>query len=165
VHHPQPQFWNNANASQATCTVPGTNLGFGPDVAHDEPCCFIVGWAPAPAALAPTPPTTDACVGGDTIYFDCPTYARPQLVFKSWDRTGKFTNYSQAYVWRVTVNLSASLALQGKSVATGNTSQAGNFQAGCTPLCAQSVYTDMLCFLQTIAPAHAVLITNVSTTL
>ena len=165
VQHPQPQFWNNTFASQANCPVPGTNLGFGPDTAHGEQCCFIVGWAPAPEMLAPTVPVKDACVGGDTIYFDCPTYVRPRLVFKSLDSTGKFTNYSQAYVWSVTVNLPASLALQGKPVATGPTSQAGAFEAGCTPLCSQSVYADMLCFLQTIAPAHTVLLTNVSTTI
>jgi hypothetical protein len=166
VQHPQPWFWNNALTSQASCVVPGTNLGFGPDVAVDEPCCFVCGWMPAPDIVAPSPPTPDACSGGDTIYFDCPTYVRPALVLDpaslGQDSTGQFTNYSQRNVWTVTLYLTDSLALQGQGAPTGPTSQAGNLEAGCTPTCSLSPYNDVLCFLQTIAPAHTVLMVNVA---
>lgn len=165
VDHPEPQFWEDTKTVLARCRVPGSNLGLGPDV--DESCCFIVGWYEMPVVTEDIAP--DACASvGDTIYFPCPQGVRPPLVFDGTDVNGNYLigSYTNAYCWKVTVDMAASGTLQGVVYAAPEDpplSNAGNFIAGCTPLCTDAPQQQfVLCYLEKIKPAHTVLITEVT---
>lgn len=158
VHHPEPQYWEHSLTAGSICWVPGSNLGQGPDV--DESCCMIVGWYESP--LVPAALTrSDACIDdGRTIRFDCPLDGTPLFVRTPCDSTTNYRDYGQSHVWEVTVDMTASLGLQNVEPDTGPSPQAGNFEAGCTPLCSDDALF-VLCFLEKIKPAHTTLVTNV----
>jgi uncharacterized protein YmfQ (DUF2313 family) len=166
VDHPQPEFWNNALTSKADCRVPGSNLGYGPDA--DEGCCMICGYYEWPDE-ADTIETSYCTTVEDTIYFDCPTPSRQVGLDTTGcdqttnthivlDSTGNYSEWGNAFVWRVIVDMEASRALQGLSQVAPldeNVFNAGNIQAGCS-----FVDTDvnplipLTCFLQKYKPAH-----------
>jgi hypothetical protein len=151
VEHPEPEYWDNSFTSKATCTVPGSNLGQGPE---DYACCFIVGYYEAPTQ--PTLPTPGGpCELNDTIYFGCPRpTASNHLILQPCDTTGSWTNYSNAYGWNVVVHMKSSYALQNKELTVDPVSAAGCFEVGCTPLCSQQDTSFIDCLLKQVAPAH-----------
>ena len=185
VAHPEPSFWDNAKTGMATCPVPGSNLGHGPDT--DESCCFIVGWYEYNPPAPPTIP--DYCQStGDTIYFDCPRVdvpkdpipgVIPRQVHQTYDSTGNYSEWGNSFIWIVTVNVGPSQVLQQTQAAPvqETISAAGNFMVGNivfsedgtiggTPLCtdvpASPEPTFILCFLDRIKPAHTTLIVEVN---
>lgn len=179
VKHPEPEHWNTTKTYLASCTVPGSNLGEGPDT--DESCCFIVGYYD----MTPRTPvfTADFCRDqGNTITFECPRVnipgdTNPMPVPREtgvFDDTGNYSEWGNAFVWTVTVDTAASQSSQAGQASTPNTdpsSQAGCLMAGNiqlpdgslggTPLCADVTAADQssfaLCFLDRIKPAHTVL--------
>ncbi len=174
VQHPDPAMWEFGKTRGASCPVPGSNLGEGPD--DGEACCFIVGW------YDPTPPVAveenDFCrVLPNVINFDCP--ANNTLVsslcpspkrLDVFDSTGNYSEWGLSFVWQVTVDVAASRAAQELASppidADSTISAAGNFMAGDislpdgsiggSPLCfAASIQPDyVLCFLDQLKPAH-----------
>jgi hypothetical protein len=202
VHHPDSTKWENGNTWDAICVVPGSNLGQGPNDDADESCCFIVGYYPIEKPV--TDIVNDFCKPDDTIYFECPQnnpyeerFLRPQAPTEGvFDDNHNYTEWGNAFVWQITVDLPASWSLQAanaraaaaadnaKLVSIGaptlenyTSSEAGNLMAGNippstlnpdyggTPLCTGSVEpvgpTYVLCFLNSIKPAHTTLIVKV----
>jgi hypothetical protein len=185
VQHPDPTMWENGKTAGSVCTVPGSNLGQGPDT--DESCCFICGWYEVSQPVVETAP--NYCLPGSyVINFDCPRRgvehdpspgAQPRAVLRGLDSNGNYSEWGQAYVWEVTVDSAASRALQATNAPPPpsdppKTSQAGDFMVGgsiglpdgsgaCgTPLCADTTADPyqphfVLCFLDRIKPAHTVL--------
>lgn len=175
VNHPDPDKWENGKQFGASCPVPGSNLGFGPD--ENESCCFIVGYYDTtPVSVAVE---TTYCQGySDTILFDCPSsYPEnaelPKPADYGWyDKNNNYTQWGNAFTWRLTVDVAASRALQAGNapvVVEPNTySAAGQFMAGnipfedaggqvggsplCSPNNAASAFA--ICALERIAPAH-----------
>ena len=64
-----------------------------------------------------------------------------------------------AFDWVVVVDLFASYVLQGKQEPVLDVAQnrPGLFEVGCTPICGATDIAPLLCFLETIKPAHTVL--------
>lgn len=186
VEHPDPSHWMNGLSTGSICPVPGSNLGYGPE--DDEPCCFLCGYYtfsdPVPAMQ------NDYCQSpSNTIYFDCPrtgiqTEASPcpqlSAELRGTDDTGNYSEWGNAYVWEVTINIAASQAAQvAAAPATPpdeSISAAGNFMvglplfttdgssAGGAQLCYDSSATAApayaLCFLDRIKPAHTTLLVH-----
>lgn len=160
VDHPEPEYWETTKTRKASCWVPGSNLGQGPDT--DEPCCFICGWYELPeedplAAYAGTCASSEI----DSITFDCQTPAPPPLVRAPCDSTGHYSTWGYAHHWRILIDAAASYALQGVAVVNdpdANCSAAGNFICGCTYLCNDvNPVVPLLCYLEKVKPAHTVL--------
>jgi hypothetical protein len=181
VEHPEPTRWQHGATSASFCPVPGSNLGYGPDV--DEPCCMIVGWYDNIAG--PTVERVDVCRSpGDTIYFDCASSVLPPndppylwaSKFGVMDSTGNYTSWGNAFSWTVNVYVKSSRAYQVSNTEVAHDDYtfpaAGNFMAGGipispdgkiggTPLCFDgpvgNTPTFALCFLERIKPAHTTL--------
>lgn len=183
VHHPDVAKWEAGHTAGSQCTVPGSNLGHGPDA--EESCCFIVGYYDFTTPVRPFVP--DFCQGiSDTIYFDCPRVGIPgdgvitpiSPTAGAYDDNGNYSEWGHAFVWKVIVDMAASEAAQAQVAAevtpnTDPTSQAGCLMAGNitfpnadgeiggSPLCNNNtvgvVPTFVLCFLNLIKPAHTVL--------
>jgi hypothetical protein len=183
VSHPDPQKWESGRHEGASCPVPGSNLGHGPDT--DESCCFIVGFYDFPSRGVAVSSTYCQALS-DAIEFDCPrsevTADTNPCVSKRLhglrDSTGNYSEWGNAFVWRVVVDMSASRAAQllsaGEPVSDDTQSAAGCFMVGNillpdggiggTPLCVNGDLPDpafVLCFLERIKPAHTTLIVEV----
>jgi uncharacterized protein YmfQ (DUF2313 family) len=160
--HPEPDKWDATLASTASCPVPGTSLG---QASGAPDCCFIVGYRPADieqntTGVAPSPCVDDSYIieFPSTNSGGAPAFDRGACA----DSTGSFVDYGDSFTWKITIDLPASYALQGVTVASAPQSNAGNFMAGCTPLCADSTAADFIqCFLNSIKPAHTELIFEV----
>lgn len=186
VHHPDIAKWENGKTFGAACTVPGSNLGQGPDT--DESCCFICGWYEIDTPQASALPDDFCHPIPDRIEFECPrrvidTDHSPcpstRRILAGMDDNGNYSEWGLAYVWEVTVDLAASTAALIAATPPPpadppTTSQAGDFMVGRfvglpddptiggTPLCADSTVNPdqanfALCFLDRIKPAHTVL--------
>lgn len=176
VQHPDTQYWETTRTLLASCKVPGSNLGQGPDT--DESCCFITGYYDFNPSVVYT--AGDFCQAeGNTITFECPRVGvpadtNPMPVPRQtgvFDDSGNYLEWGNAHVWTVTVDIAASQAAtpsQPTSADTDPSSQAGCFMAGNiilsdgsiggTPLCADGTASPQasfaLCFLDRIKPAH-----------
>lgn len=144
------------------------------DVSLPEPVagCFQVGCTP----LGPTPVpkgvlpgvvtvaeamalvnTSDAPSGPDTILLAVPGQNEPAIVVDP-EPHSRFWSYGHGHVWRVTVDLRASMVLQGVEYSYTPISNAGNLVVGCTSLCSTSETLEFLkCYFRRIKPAHTVL--------
>lgn len=154
TQHPEPQYWEQDKTNLAYCAVPGSNLGLS---SGSPGCCFIVGYYEQPSR-SQTPTRNDACVGESdrTIYFPTPAVHRLSLEYPTCDTNGNYTSFGQAHVWRVTVDIVKSRALQGVEYKSTPISNAGNFVAGCTSLCGPEQLS-IECLLERVKPAHTVL--------
>lgn len=177
VNHPDPARWEHGKHSGATCAVPGSNLGEGPD--DGESCCFIVGYYDfTPKAEASA--SSGYCQNlSDTLYFDCPSNfpagnGAPIPATAGWyDANRNYTQWGNAFTWKLSVDVAASRALQVSAPATepDTYAAAGQFmvgnipfvdasgQVGGSPLCAAdaSYGAFSVCALERIAPAHTTL--------
>lgn len=171
VAHPQRDYWNTDLVKFASCPVPGSSLGLGPQ--GDESCCFIVGYYEVDTSQPIV--ETDACVLGNTITFECPRQGVPAFVRGPCDLTGNYkTTYTNAFRWEVVIDIPASEALQGVTLVPEEytLSAAGRMMAGGilnvddgsyggTPLCMPVDPQFPLCFIDRVKPAHTVLVTQV----
>jgi hypothetical protein len=183
VDHPNPDKWENGRTNGASCPVPGSNLGDGPD--QYESCCMIVGYYDFHVDVLPT--DSSYCQNASTtITFECPLSPRgtdtspcPTTpdVTRQLDATGNYSDWGHAYVWEVTVDLSATpippTTPGSEPDPDAPSSQAGCFMvglplfttdgssAGGTELCAEFAGaidpTFTICFLDRIKPAHTTL--------
>lgn len=182
VHHPEPPFWENGFTADAQCAVPGSNLGEGPD--EHESCCLIVGYYDFDKPEVAV--ESDYCQNmNTTITFECPrdnvpadtTPCPTRREIDTYDQTGNYIEWGNAYTWEVQVDIAASRAVpdNGTPVEEDDSpmSAAGCFMAGNvpllplgeyggTPLCADTTVDKyqpafVLCFLDRIKPAHTTL--------
>ncbi len=180
VSHPDPLAWARDSIVTASCPIPGSNLGYGPDVL--ESCCFIVGFYEKKEPNVAI--ESMYCNGNqsDTIFFDCPSAfpmgdGSPRPATAGWyDKNDNYIQWGNAFIWRLTVDTAASRALQIATippppVEPASYSAAGQFmvgafpfentdgQVGGSPLCAFGEALDAfsICALERIAPAHTLL--------
>lgn len=105
---------------------------------------------------------TNVCPSGsNVIVFDVPAQNVPELAVDPIPSSA-FWSYGHNYLWKVTVDIAASRRLQGVAYSATPISNAGNFMAGCTPLCADLETVAFLkCYFDRIKPAHTVLVIDV----
>ena len=164
TEHPEPQYWEHDSTWKATCEVPGSNLG---QASGAPDCCYIVGYYEPKADVAAPASSTPCAIGDPSISFACPVSKRPSAVIDPCDSTGKWPiAFGNLFAWKVTVDLKASSILQGSSIpapAPGTNNCVGAAHVGCAPLCANSPPAEfVLCFLDSIKPAHTILVTSVT---
>jgi hypothetical protein len=155
VDHPEPEFWDHAKTRQAACRVPGSNLGFGPDV--NEPCCMPVGWYEMPQVTATENPFGSCGPEEVVISFNCPPAPCNPIRFDSCDEAGQFASFGHSHSWLLIVSASKSKAYQNavQELSSEVPFNVGNMQVGCAPLCAPSnPLAGLICFIDKVKPAH-----------
>lgn len=178
VDHPFPAYWagtaaRHGAASLTGCPVPGSNLGYGPNFAIGEPACLPTGFYALPGNIVTA--GLGACqIGVQSFFFGDLAQMPSPAANEPSDSTGHWRfGYGNSFYWSVTVDMPRSIALQntleqqrkaraiaqGTNYYTGTPSNLGNFQVGCTNLCSDNL-NFVLCFLDTIKPAHTTLFTT-----
>lgn len=162
AEHPEPEHWHRDDAKNATCWVPGSELGqsSGDGISG---CCFIVGYYELPEE-AVRGDNGYCALPGDTVRFDCPTTTPTPLKLDFCDSTKRYAEWGLAHHWRITVDMAASRLLQGdttKRDVDDNSCAAGQLIAGCTYIEAPvNPVVPLLCFLEDVKPAHTILHTE-----
>lgn len=155
VDHPYPQYWEaDADRSNNTCAVPGSNMG-------RAGCCTRFGYYEFP----PDPVVDDGSLvsdpcnnAGTTKYmWSMPVSPPVDLSWLPRDSTGKFLLYG-THGWTVYVDLNTSQAAMAAMAANDaeRWSRAGDMRAGCNQFDHQLAIATY-CFLDDVMPAHTAL--------